>query len=74
MTTVSLTVKALLTLRFRAILPALLLIWRGRSPMHCWEDGPEDGIGSTCMLWEDHRGRHEFIPDGEITLSFRDQA
>jgi len=43
-----------------------------RQRVHCWEDGPTDDnwTGSTCMLWDGHRGPHEFTPDNQIGISF----
>lgn len=47
-----------------------------RKPLvHCWADGPdgwetESGISSTCMRAWGHLGRHEFVPDSTIGLTF----
>jgi len=44
---------------------------RGKPLVHCWADGPGDEIGSTCMRLWGHLGTHDFIPDGEIEVSFQ---
>ncbi len=39
---------------------------------HCWEPGPgaEDGCSTTCFLWDEHKGDHEWTRDDEITVRF----
>ncbi len=41
------------------------------SLVHCWEDGPltDDGISTTCMLWDGHPGEHEWTPDDQIVVA-----
>lgn len=46
---------------------------RGVSPVHCWEGGPDvmpGGVGTTCMRWDGHLGKHEWTPDSDIGLRF----
>lgn len=53
-------------------------IVRGVGPVHCWQDGPswldqpemEVGASSTCMRALGHLGKHDFIPDGGIGVTF----
>lgn len=43
----------------------------------CWEEGPyyfDRGCGSTCLLPDGHDGDHEFTPDDEIAIVFREAA
>jgi hypothetical protein len=61
------SVEAIVGLRANR-LQALGRIWRGVSPVHCWEGGPD--YGTTCMRWSGHRGRHEWTSDDEIGVTF----
>jgi hypothetical protein len=27
-------------------------------------------VGKSCMLWQEHDGPHDFVPDDEISVSF----
>jgi hypothetical protein len=48
---------------------------RGQPLIHCWAVGPHDqqDIGSTCMRAWGHWGKHEFVSDSEIGVSFAEQ-
>jgi hypothetical protein len=39
---------------------------------HCWQGGPEtdDGMSTTCMLWDGHEGPHEWTRDDRIGIKF----
>lgn len=52
-----------------------------KRPVHCWAEGPRrltgewDGgwpvdVGSTCLRYDGHFGRHDFVDDAEITVAF----
>lgn len=43
---------------------------------HCWENGPltEDGMSTTCMLWDGHSEPHKWTRDDEITIAFAARA
>jgi hypothetical protein len=40
--------------------------------VHCWEAGPEtdDGMSTTCMLWDRHEGEHQWTRDDGIMVTF----
>lgn len=40
--------------------------------IHCWEKGPDtkDGMGTTCMLEDEHKGKHKFVRDDEVMEEF----
>lgn len=40
--------------------------------VHCWMPGPEcdDGMSTTCMLWDKHKGPHEWTRDEDILVTF----
>jgi hypothetical protein len=55
---------------------------------HCWEDGPKickahgvqcddsecEQVGTTCMELSGHDGEHIFVPDDEITITFKEKS
>jgi len=61
-------------------LSQLRRLFQGRPLVHCWEDGPvkwyesDSGVGSTCMRLSGHFGAHDFIPDSEIGVVFKEGA
>jgi len=41
----------------------------GKPLVHCWDDS--DDSNSTCMRALGHLGKHVYIPDSEIIVSFK---